>query len=236
MAQAEEYIAELSTIDPAKIEHSLRGLASMGEESIGQIMSRLETEGDSSTRVNLMRAIGRVGFENDFFDPSVVERLRELRKDKGLGDGSEQKALYERATYVKVLGMIGEPGCFDELLQDFDHQDHRVRANALEGVAFIIKRWQVTGGVKVQEAIEKAMKDENTRVSVTATVALFLVHTIAAETLKARVRDLSYSNDPAVKNAARRASKSFDVSTDRFLDLFARDSIYSLIRRFDELG
>ena len=236
MAQAEEFIASLSTVDPAKVEHALRGLASLGPESIAPVMSRLETEGDGSTRVNLLRAIGRVAYENEYFDPSLVHRLRDLRKERALGEGTSQKALYERATYVKVLGMIGEPSCFDELIEDFDHQDHRVRANALEGTAFIIRRWLVTGGVKVQEAIENLIKDESTRVSVTATVALYLVHTIAAETLKSRVRDLSYSTNPDVKNAARRAATSFKVSTDRFFDLFARDSIYSLIRRFDELG
>jgi len=236
VARAEDFIAELSAVDPAKVEQALRGLAGLGEEVLGKLMTRLEREGDGTTRVNLLRAVGRVALENEYFDPSVVKRLRALRTEQGFGDTADQQGRFARATYVKILGMVGEPGCFDEILGDVKSFDPRIRANALEGLAFIIKRWTVTGGRKVQQAVEEAVKDDIIRVSVTATAVLYLIHAVAADNLRSRIRDMAHSTDDQIRSAARTAAASFDIKTENFFDLFARDSVFALLRRYDDQG
>jgi len=231
VASIEELMAELAGTDPVVLERAIRGLAREGVQAIEALFERMEKEAESHTRINLLRALGRVAYENKHFDPRHCRRLRDYALRQNLLDAKSDEQRHEKATYVKVLGMTGEPGDFGELIANFNHFDSRVVANAVEGVAFIVKRWTVTGGASIQDALEKKLDDEQARVRVNAMVALYLIHNMAAETLREKLQDLTTINEPQVRTAARTALASFDISAGSFLQRFARDSIFALVHK-----
>lgn len=235
MAHVDDCIGQLAAVDPKVVEEALRGLAGEGGSALDPILTRLEAEGDSHTRINLLRAMGRVAHENDLYYESVIRRLDVWAIRRDLADDESRDGRYERATWIKVLGMAGDPGVLPRLLPAMADADPRVRSNAVEGVAFVIKRWNVTGGHVVQEVLERAQRDPVPRVATTATVALYLLHSVAARGLKERLRELSFSGDAETAAAAKTATAIFGIGIRRVSDFFG-DSIYGLLRRPDDMG
>ena len=230
MALAMEYIAELSTADPERLEEVLKGLSSLGTEVLPLIIENFEASGDSATCINLLRAVGRVAFDNDYYDPKVLEKIEEIQSQICSASLSARDRVHQLATVVKVMGMVGDASTLQKLLPFLTHSDKRVRSNAVEGIAFIIRRWSIEGDHDLKDALEKALKDEDVRVSVTATIALYLSHSVAARNLRNRIDNLCHSSNDEVKNAAVTAAASFDIKSESFFSLFTPDSIFALLR------
>jgi vesicle coat complex subunit len=230
VALAMEYIAELSTADPERLEQVLKGLSSIGIEVLPLIMDSYEISAESATRINLLRAIGRVAFDNDYYDPGLLEKIEEIQSQICSTDLSAKNRVRLLATVVKVMGMVGDASTLGKLIVFLTHSDKRVRSNAVEGIAFIIRRWSIEGEHELKDALEMAAKDEDVRVSVTATIALYLVHSVAARNLRNRIDNLCHSSNEEVKNAAVTAAASFDIKSESFFSLFTPDSIFALLR------
>lgn len=236
MAKVDALVVELKSAEPEAVERALRSLSRRGIEVLGKLLDRLEDERDPGARVNLLRALGRVTYDAEHFEPAHLERLRKHAAAQGLERAAEPRALFELATFVKVLGMAGDLSCLEDLLRAMGHGDARVRSNAIEGVAFLVRRWKVACGARVQAALEAAAADEVARVSVTATAALFVTHGVAADLARARLQELSTGDDDASRVAAQSALASLGIERRPLLERLAKDSFYSLLERYDRDG
>ena len=225
-----EYVAELSTLDPDRLKQVFNYLASQGTEVLPLLIESYGKNSDSGTRINILRAIGLVAFESDYYDPELIKKVLSILDEICSVRMDPKKRNHMIATAVKVAGMIGDVDTSKRLLSFFSHNDSRVRANAVEGLAFILKRWSTQGCEGSKEALEKAVKDNDVRVSVTATVALYLLHSVAAVSLKKRIDTLCHSGNEEIKNAAVTAAASFEIRSENFFDLFTPDSIFALLR------
>jgi len=92
------------------------------------------------------------------FDKKIVPYLIENLKN--------ESHLNVIATYVKVIGQLGDESVIDELLPYLNHEDARIRANTIEGLEFI-------GGEKIIEHLIPKLVDKNSRVSANAAKALW---------------------------------------------------------------
>lgn len=229
MVDREAIIESFGGLAPEEAHDCLHALRGEGVELLRAFLNDLRASTEEVRTITILRILGTLSFVHDYHDPATIEGYLEFFQD-GV-------SAHVRATWVKNLGKIGGPGEAERILAFLDDRDPRVRANAVEGLAFLVKRTKNAGGPKVLERLQALLRSSNPRLRINAALALFFVHRLEAEGLFCYLRRLAEDGEPVERQSAQRVVEAFALrregSTREALAQFGEDSIYYLLTRYD---
>lgn len=229
MSDREELLEALDGLPAEQAHARLHALRAEGVELLHGFLEDLATTDDDERRIPILRVLGTLAFIHDYHDEKVREAY--------LAALGRHETARVRATWVKNLGKLGLPEDAERILSFLDDRDPRVRANAVEGLAFLVKRTKNAGGPRVQERLAEMLRSGNPRLRINAALALFFIHRLEAEGLYAYLRQLAETGDPREQVGARRVMDAFALRREGALreavHRFGDDSIYYLVTRSD---